>query len=678
MINLNTNIFGNIKNLFTSIISTYNRNIINDNGIVEGLRCANNKVVELKRNNLSYYSEHSRDTFNLMGIVDASQSVSYDNIVSTIYNISTPSLLLIPNGVNYGKLYTTTPNINDFTFTSLDSGNRTITNRNGLLQRFRKNLINHSNGRSGFTPTTNFVVTNTTLNGSEAVILSATTTQNGVDYQIGLKSSQASLTLVSGVTYTFSFRVKPLDGANQFSYFLLPTGDDLASKQIGASFNVVTNTTSSNYTDNVTKIGRTVVNEGNGIYLCSETFVCNFNSTGRVATITLGFGNGLNTQIAGRNAIFGTIQLESSVIPTTIQHTTANINQPRINYSGSTSYLLLEPIRTNTILHSNDISMSGWNLNNAVYTAITSSLFNNIIDKSFIISLTGGTSGIRRFQSTSFQSGSTFTSSVFFKNVNLTSSRINISNGIDSELSTFWVFTASTPQFQGINNSGNFSNTTTSVERYIDDWFRIAITTRLGSSATQYNPSTLTFNNSAIGERYILGPHQIELGNFPTSQITTTTSTATRNGESFSISNVYTNNLITNAGGTWYISLINNFVYTPDQTITQQIGLGNGNIDNFWIGVDANNSRIRIAKQTSTTLAALYTTLTDNAKIAIKWNGTTADIFVNGVKVVTNTSFTQLALENLRVSLLYTPISIQAMALFSTPLTDNQCINLTT
>jgi hypothetical protein len=73
----------------------------------------------------------------------------------------------------------------------------------------------------------------------------------------------------------------------------------------------------------------------------------------------------------------------------------------------------------------------------------------------------------------------------------------------------------------------------------------------------------------------------------------------------------------------------------------------------------------------------IYTT-TDHVKVAIKWNGTTADVFVNGIKVVSATSFTTTDMEFFRWNGGDVSKYIKQMALFPTPLSDAECIALTT
>jgi hypothetical protein len=94
------------------------------------------------------------------------------------------------------------------------------------------------------------------------------------------------------------------------------------------------------------------------------------------------------------------------------------------------------------------------------------------------------------------------------------------------------------------------------------------------------------------------------------------------------------------------------------------------------IGTSSSNARAIIVKNIAGTFTTLYTTTTDTTKIAIKWNGTTADIFANGTKVVSATSLPFLDLNELGngVNMIAT---INSMALFPTPLTDGECSMLT-
>jgi hypothetical protein len=88
--------------------------------------------------------------------------------------------------------------------------------------------------------------------------------------------------------------------------------------------------------------------------------------------------------------------------------------------------------------------------------------------------------------------------------------------------------------------------------------------------------------------------------------------------------------------------------------------------------------RLAINKVISGVSTALYLTTTDTVKLAIKWNGTTADIFANGTKVISATSFTPTNMEFLNGIGADVPKFIQQMALYPSPLSDTDCTTLTT
>jgi hypothetical protein len=145
--------------------------------------------------------------------------------------------------------------------------------------------------------------------------------------------------------------------------------------------------------------------------------------------------------------------------------------------------------------------------------------------------------------------------------------------------------------------------------------------------------------------------------------------------------NVFTNNLITASGGTWFIDLRNNLSLTRE-AFTGGLFLNTGTVSNtnngFLFRTSTSPARMTINKIVGGTLTQLYQLLTNNSKIAIKWNGTTADVFVDGVKVVTATAFTTTAMENLITDGTNRVIQYNSMLLAPTPLTDEQCIALTT
>jgi hypothetical protein len=87
---------------------------------------------------------------------------------------------------------------------------------------------------------------------------------------------------------------------------------------------------------------------------------------------------------------------------------------------------------------------------------------------------------------------------------------------------------------------------------------------------------------------------------------------------------------------------------------------------------------LTINKRVATIQTQLYVTTTDHVKVALKWNGTTLDVFENGVKVVNATAFTPTIMEYFGSFGGDVPKYIIESLLFPTPLTDVECIELTT
>jgi hypothetical protein len=171
---------------------------------------------------------------------------------------------------------------------------------------------------------------------------------------------------------------------------------------------------------------------------------------------------------------------------------------------------------------------------------------------------------------------------------------------------------------------------------------------------------------------------QLEAGANPTSYIPTTSASVTRNSDVISRGDIFTNGLITSSGGTFFIELKNNVPLTRDTTTRLGIGddtaLGTNSL--FLLG--GGPQRMVIQKRIAGINTTLYLTTTNTCKIAIKWNGASADVFENGVKVVAATAFTPTDMEYLRSNGLGVNAYINAMALWPTPLTDDELTALTT
>jgi hypothetical protein len=215
---------------------------------------------------------------------------------------------------------------------------------------------------------------------------------------------------------------------------------------------------------------------------------------------------------------------------------------------------------------------------------------------------------------------------------------------------------------------------------------------RFTSTRTLNGGATVAFVNGGLvfeltnGAAYdftirIAAP-QMELGAYATTFIPTTTAAVTRLADIFTRNNVFTNGLISAAGGTWFVDLTSNIaVNATSDNVGAGFELGDsaGTANNAWkFRQGGGLQRLNIWSIVGGTSNPIYSSTADAMKYAIKWNGTTADIFANGVKVISATSFTATNMEFLRYVANQRPTQIVQSALFPTPLTDAQCIQLTT
>jgi hypothetical protein len=364
---------------------------------------------------------------------------------------------------------------------------------------------------------------------------------------------------------------------------------------------------------------------------------------------------------------------------------TIAINVPSIDYSlGGCPNILLEPQRTNLFVRSEEFNTTpAWS---SILGSVTANATISPSGSMDADRFTGdGTLGSHRVaQGVSITSGSAYTISCYVK----------------KDTNDFFQFYLTAGNF-GSNAFANFdvnngvlgtlgvNSITSSITDAGNGWYRCSMTSNAISSSTSVSmnlaliptaTSSRSFNNELTTSLFLWGA-QIEVSTYPTSYIPTTSATVTRNADNIARNNVFTNNLITANGGTWFIDLRNNLSLTRE-AFTGGLFLNTGTVSNtnngFLFRTSTSPARMTINKIVSGTLTQLYQLLTNNSKIAIKWDGTTADVFVDGVKVVTATAFTTTAMENLITDGTNRAIQYNSMLLAPTPLTDEQCIALTT
>ena len=383
-------------------------------------------------------------------------------------------------------------------------------------------------------------------------------------------------------------------------------------------------------------------------------------------------GNGdltwTRTSTANRTNASGNIELMATGVP-------------RLSYMyGSCPSALLEPQRTNLALYSDQFN-TGWTQLNSSITANTttspdgSTNADSLIENSLLAEH-------NIIQNITVANATAYTCSVYFKANTRTKAAIQLAgtafasggNGISIfDLSSGTVVSSVNGATATITSVGN-------------GWYRCTSTKTTASTVgiVSYNlidaSNNLTYTGNGTSGVFLYGA-QLELGAYATTLIPTTTASATRVADSFSRNNIYTNGLISASGGTWFVELRGNVSLIADNA-PSGFWLGTsstGTISNgtLYFRQGGGSQRTNVWKYESGTATQLYITTTDTTKIAIKWNGTTADIFENGTKVVSGTAFTATSMEFLTSTGVGRPFFIQQMALFPTPLTDAQLQALT-
>ena len=569
------------------------------------------------------------------GVTEAGQCV---DAVSSL--LQSASLLLIPSGYKGGKLYSEIPTNGNGDLTWTRGSDAFRTNASGLIQRVPWNLLQYSEqfDNAYWSKALGTITANATTapDGTLTADLFTKTSAINTVSQLG---SPTTVYTTTGA-YTLSVYLKPNVG--NIVLLRLDNGGNTAN----FTFNFTTKTFS-NFGANV--ISSSFDELPNGWFRLIVTG--NVTSTSWNLTPCLLFANPTNDSMY----IWGAQLVEGTTAQTYLP-TTDRLNFPRLSYMyGSCPALLLEPQRTNLALYSEQFDNASWLKGNTTATANTTISPDGTTNADTITIQT--TSGNNLRQNITVTANTTYTFSFYALRGTATDLRysvFNFSGGSD---------------IVAVTSYYSQTNSTT--------WSRITVTFTTPTGCTSIGVYPVR-DATSTGTFFIYGA-QLELGAYPTTYIPTTSATATRVADSFSRSNIYTNGLISASGGTWFVEFRNNVSYTRD-VASAGLLLGNpsdGTTNSFFF-LAGSPSRLSIFKRVAGVFTNLYLTTTDTTKIAIKWNGSTADIFANGTKVISATSFTATDMEFLSGNAGDVPKFIQQMALFNSPLSDAQCQTLTT
>jgi hypothetical protein len=342
---------------------------------------------------------------------------------------------------------------------------------------------------------------------------------------------------------------------------------------------------------------------------------------------------------------------------------------PRLDYSnGSCPSLLLEPSRTNLITYSEYFGGSYWTKSgSSVVSGFTSPDSTNNAFK-----LVEDTStGLHKLQKTSINVSAGAVSCYYFvKKAERSKVLIELGGGgggyatFDLDLGTLIVE----------------NNVTAKIELISNGWYRCSVSyitseTSIYTGAYLVNDSgTQSYTGNGTSGLYVYGA-QIEQGSYPTSYIPTYGVSQTRLSEfsAFELSVLDFFSLGTSESGTFLIET--KYIAPSSQAVVDTFSQG-GSGTNAWSG---SNFQIRdTGGSTNFSVQYIASIIDDFIKIIIRKDGTTYNVFVNGVKSSTTATITNPLKWFDHIGLYRNSQKVKQMMEFPTALSDEACIELTT
>ena len=352
------------------------------------------------------------------------------------------------------------------------------------------------------------------------------------------------------------------------------------------------------------------LNLGNGDWATKENSLLGYNSeNGNYKPLPFDFTRASN----------GTFVNKSGLIET------AASGVPRIDFSDDVNgALLLEPQRSNIFDYSSDLS--AW------------SKLNSTVTESNVLSLDGvnNSYGYERtsdstsyiYRTVSLSNTTDYTLSFFVKSGTSTNVRTDIWDTLQSVQCQIQVDLAT-------KTVSNFDGTSYKIEDYTNGWMRISVTfTSESSFGTTFNRY---FNVDSVGSELYIWGVQLEAGSYGTSLINTQGSAVTRVADA-----------CTNGGNDQVINSTEGVLYAEIAALSNDLtyrilSLSNGtSVERIYMQyTNASNSISVVVKKGSVTQANIGFALSDEtefSKIGFKYKENDFALWVNGVKVGTDTS----------------------------------------
>ncbi len=338
-------------------------------------------------------------------------------------------------------------------------------------------------------------------------------------------------------------------------------------------------------------------------------------------------------------------------------------NIPRIDYSNGCGSLLLEPQRTNLVNYSESFDNAYWTKNGSSVTSGftspdgTTNAFKLVEDTS---------TGAHQVYVTPAAANADYSISVFAKKGERDKFRINIGN--DTHYADFNLTSGTI-----ITQSG--ATTFAKIDLISNGWYRCSISYTESTGAPTYNLYRLLDNSgnaSFIGDGtsgiYIYGA-QLELGSYATSYIPTSGTTVTRLADS-----IPTKDITSFAIGNSYTILIDAELQIEDNNKVFFTAKTSVNQDSFTLRNFGGLLRLYNNIDSAYPVGAISSSTN---KFVLRIDGTSYKIFGYNTSL-SSTFTTSRNFGKFNVEATVTKLKMQNLQIFSSALTDAECIALTT